>query len=337
MKEIGGYLEIEKYNMPMLHDKAIALNSGRNALAYLLLAKKIQTIWIPKFLCDSVRDICIRENVAIKYYSIGVDFLPIDITSSDDEYVYIVNYYGQISNSMIKEFQKMYKNIIVDNIQAYFQDPIEGVDTIYTCRKFFGVPDGAFLYTDIKLDKDLPLDESYERMRFILGRYERTASEFYPLYVENEHLISSEPIKKMSLLTSNLLHVVDYENVKSQRTRNFEYLHDKLYNLNELNLYVPMGAYMYPLYMRNGAHIRSQLQKKKIYIPTLWSDVFVHCGEDALEYDMAKNIIPLPVDQRYNEKEMNYILEEILKCSKLENGLDEKEERSCAELINNKE
>lgn len=26
--------------------------------------------------------------------------------------------------------------------------PVENVDTLYICRKFFGVADGAFLYTD---------------------------------------------------------------------------------------------------------------------------------------------------------------------------------------------
>ena len=35
MKEIGGYIEFDTYHLPMLHDEAIALNCGRNDLAYL--------------------------------------------------------------------------------------------------------------------------------------------------------------------------------------------------------------------------------------------------------------------------------------------------------------
>jgi hypothetical protein len=34
-----------------------------------------------------------------------------------------------------------------------------------------------------------------------------------------------------------------------------------------------------------------------------------------LEYDMAKNILPLPVDQRYGKEDMGYMLEEIQKCT----------------------
>ena len=70
---------------------------------------------------------------------------------------------------------------------------------------------------------------------------------------------------------------------------------------------------MYPLYVRNGADIRGKLQGKKIFIPTLWPAVFNLCQEDELEYDMAKNILPLPVDQRYGTDDMKYLIEEIRK------------------------
>ncbi len=42
MKEYGGYIEFENYHGNMLHEGAISLNCGRNALAYLCEAKKIK-------------------------------------------------------------------------------------------------------------------------------------------------------------------------------------------------------------------------------------------------------------------------------------------------------
>lgn len=165
----------------------------------------------------------------------------------------------------------------------------------------------------IKVDAQ---DESFERMHFLLGRYERSASEFYAEYVENNHFFRDEPVKEMSKLTENLLHGIDYEMVRKSRTRNFAYLHDKLYSMNKLNLSVPDGAFMYPLYIENGEKIRKQLQAKKIFIPTLWPAVFNLCGEKELEYDMAKNILPIPVDQRYGIEDMDYLIEEICKCLK---------------------
>ena len=47
MKEIGGYIELDTYMNPMLHDDGIKLNCGRNAFAYILRAKKYQENLFP--------------------------------------------------------------------------------------------------------------------------------------------------------------------------------------------------------------------------------------------------------------------------------------------------
>lgn len=304
MQEFGGYIELDKYELPLLHEGAIALNCGRNALAYLIKARNIKKILIPKFLCDSIQKLCKRENVQYKYYSIGKDFLPLSIDLASDEWLYIVNFYGQISNEILDMLVNQYQRVIIDNVQAYFQMPISNVDTIYTCRKFFGVADGAFLYTDAKLGQNLEFDESFDRMRFLLGRFERTAAEFYSEYVANNDMFENEPIKKMSKLTDNLLRGIQYEKVKRIRTENFKLLHTEFSDVNKLVLTVPNGAFMYPLYIENGTEIRKKLQKEKVYIPTLWPDVFDVCEPFELEYDMAANILPLPCDQRYDENDI---------------------------------
>ncbi len=310
MREIGGYIELEHFHGNMLHEGALALNCGRNCLAYLIKAKKIKKIFIPYFLCDSVINVCRRENVEVEMYHIGEDFLPVDLNIGGD-WLYLVNYYGRLDNDTIKAFKEKYKRVIVDNAQAYFQMPVEGVDTLYTCRKFFGVTDGAFLYTDAVSDIKPGLDESYKRMNFLLGRFERTASEFYGEYADNNRLFKNEPVKKMSLLTENLLRGIDYDFVKKRRTENFKYLHNALKGINKLSLKLPEGAFMYPLYVDNGRKLRKQLQEIKIYIPTLWPYVFESCGEDDTEYGMASDILPIPTDQRYTADDMEYIVNKI--------------------------
>lgn len=306
--EIGGYIEFERYHKGMLHEEALKLNCGRNALAYLLEAKKIRAIAMPKFMCDSCDRVLKQYHVSVRYYSIGLDFKLVNFDLLDNEWLYVVNFYGQLSNDYIQELKNKYDRIIVDEAQAYFQLPIKGVDTLYTCRKFFGVSDGALLYTDTQLDRELPQDESFDRMRFLLGRFERTASEFYSEYVDNNRLFEKEQLKKMSKLTENLLRGIDYDMVKNKRKENFLYLHEKLGNDNKLALTVPDGAFMYPMYIENGDEIRKFLQAEKIYIPTLWPSVFERCDKDEPEYDMARNILPLPVDQRYDIDDMKKIV-----------------------------
>lgn len=314
MYEIGGYIELDRYALPMLHEGALPLNCGRNALAYLIRTRNIKTLWIPKFLCDSVREVCGKENIVIKYYSIDLDFLPKELVLVQDEWLYVVNFYGQLENSVLEGLHQKYHRVIVDNVQAYYQMPVAGVDTIYTCRKFFGVADGAFLYTNQMLEEELQQDESFERMRFLNGRFERTASEFYNEYAANNDMFANEPIKRMSKLTENLLHAIDYDAVKKQRTDNYRILHEAFAQENKLSLSIPEGAFMYPLYCEGGRQARKILQAKKIYIPILWPDVFECCEPTELEYHMAENILPLPVDQRYNKDDMEYIIEEVYKA-----------------------
>ena len=311
MREIGGYIELDNYHLPMLHADGIALNCGRNALAYLFKSKGISKMKIPYFICDSVIGVCNREGVKISYYHIGMDFMPhVDLEINEDEWLYLVNFYGQLSNEEIIAYVSKYKRVIVDQAQAYFEEPLPGIDTLYTCRKWFGVADGAFLYTDIPIDGDLPQDESYDRMRFLLGRYERTANEFYAEYIENNGFFTTEPIKKMSKLTKNLLHGINYEAVKQSRMENFNYLHENLAFLNKLEM-IQTGNFMYPFMIENGYMIRKKLQQEKIYIPMLWPSVLKMMCRNSLEYNMAENILPLPIDQRYGLEDMEYMIKKI--------------------------
>lgn len=312
MKEIGGYIELEKFHGVMLHENAIPLNCGRNALAYLCKAKKIEKLYIPYFLCSSVPELCEKVGALYEYYHINENFDPLfQKELGKDEWLYVVNFYGQLSNTYIDVLRKKYNNVIIDNAQSYYQMPVEGIDTLYTCRKFFGVADGAFLYTNQLVDDDLSVDESFERMHFLLGRYERTANEFYSEYAANNKRFASEPIKKMSKLTMNLLHGIDYKFVEERRSKNFEYLADELNGINKFHLINPKGAFMYPLWIDGGAEIRKILQKEKIYIPTLWPNVLENCSEDMLEYHLAANVLPLPVDQRYSTDDMGYLVERV--------------------------
>ena len=317
MKEIGGYIELDADDRPMLHEGALALNCGRNALAWLLHARNIKKLWIPRLICDSVTGVCDREGIPWAFYGIGPDLRPAeDVVLGDGEWFYFVNYYSLFGNDAIAAVADRYGGrVIVDNAQSYFQPPLPGVDTLYTCRKYFGVADGAFLYSDAPGGIDgLPLDKSFDRMRFLLGRVERPASDFYAEYVANNAHFAAEPVKRMSRLTRQLLHGIDYERVRAARERNYAILHARLGSLNRLALPGNPGTFMYPLLRENGAAVRKRLQAQRIYVPTLWPAVFGWCGEEADEHRLARDILPLPIDQRYGPEDMEYLAEAVHLC-----------------------
>lgn len=310
MKEIGGYMEFEHYHGEMLHDNAIKLNSGRSCLAYLIIAKQIKKIAIPYFLCDCIEDTCKKYGVHIHYYHIGYDFLPIDVQIENDEWLYLVNYYGQLSRDTIKEYKNKYERVILDNAHAYFEDPIPGIDTLYTCRKYFGVTDGGILYTDKKIDVN-EQDESYNRLRFLAGRLENTGSEFFEEYQENEEWFYGESVKIMSKFTSNVLRSLDYKMILNRRRENMEKLHERFGSVNKLRVDVTRASFMYPLMIDNADQLRNNLIKNRIYIPKLWPNVENESEISELELEYTLNILPIPVDQRYSIDDMDYIINTI--------------------------
>ena len=311
-KEIGGYLELERFTGPMLHEKALALSSGRACISYLIEQRKIRKIALPDFNCDIVEAVCRAHEVETRFYPVGADLRPKTLQTEEDEWLYLVNFYGQLSADELQRIAACVPRLIVDNAQAYYDLPLKGVDTLYTCRKFLGVPDGGFLYTEAP-EKTLPADESRERMGFVLGRFERPAGEYFAAAAQNNDDLSMEP-KSMSELTKNLLHAVDYDRVKTKRTENFRLLHEGLGSVNCLNLRETEGAYAYPLMLPEGQKIRKKLIERKIFVPMLWPNVPEQQPADSEACKLAEQVLPLPCDQRYGTEEMAFIIKAVRDC-----------------------
>ncbi len=312
MKEIGGYFGLEDLVHREFYPDLVAVNSARNALLYILKAQEVRKLYIPDYLCDSVSRLCDREGCPYEHYQVGKGFLPeFDVTLGKGEYLYVVNYFGQISNERAIALKAMHRNVIFDNVQAFFQRPVEGLDTVYSCRKFFGVPDGGYTATSAKLSDPMPMDISMDRMKHVLGRYEGTASAYYIDFCRNDESFYTLELRQMSRLTHNILGAIDYEAIKEKREENFRFLHERLKDRNPLKLSVPVGPYAYPFYCENGMRVKKALAEKRIYVATLWPDA-IRFGGVAKDY--SENILPLPCDQRYFAQEMKLIVEELEKC-----------------------
>lgn len=360
MNEYGGYIELDTYNGQEYYPELLALNSGRGALRFLIRIRRIRKLYLPVFCCDTVREACDAEGICWEFYPVDFRFRPVFRRElGDGEWLYVVNLYGVLSQEEMEGLAGRFGRVIGDYTHSFFLPPLSGGDTLYSCRKFFGVADGAYLSlgegnvleegdgdpgrvdkgqgtgrerleetrlsrTDLchaglsleeikKAYAGLEEDKSYGRMHFLLGRYEGQASDFYQEYAENNEFFSKEPVKRMSKLTHNLLRAVDYEEVRRRRTENFAFLSGELGRINRLSLPLISGAYAYPFWFQgkeiSGDKIRRELIRQKVYIPVLWPEVLSICGEGSAEHEMASNILPLPVDQRYGEKEMREILE----------------------------
>ena len=323
-REIGGYLELEINRGSIFHNNAWALNSGRSCLEWVITAKNIRTIALPYFICDVVYEVCLKHGVKIIKYHVDSDFQPVNVPE-EDCWLYLVNYYGTLKSETVLEYRRVTEGqssekrkiigIIVDNTQAYYEKPIDGIYTLYTSRKYFGVPDGAFLYApDLEGYEEFDIDKSAAHTNHLIGRLEGNASDYYMAFKENDNRLREAGIKRMSRLTENLLRGIDYEYVKERRTENYSYLNEKLNNLNRMNAELIKdieGPFAYPLWVESGAKLREKLVDERIYVPILWPNILREVSPSTLEYNLAKNILPLPCDQRYGIDEMRRICEVI--------------------------
>ena len=313
-KDIGGYFELENFISHELYSNYIGFSSGRNCLLYIIKERQINKILLPYYLCDSVTNLLINENVEILYYHVDENFIPVIENEIDDScYVYIVNYFGILNDSNLLQLKKKYKHVIFDFTHCFFKKAFQNVDTIYNCRKYFGVPDGAYLSTDLdKVDK-YGLGYSSNRFSHLIGRYENTASDFYNDFQQSESTFEEEDLVYMSKLTRNLLGAINYDNVKNVRRTNFKYLHLKLkdYNLLSDKLNDDMD-FMYPFMIENAMELRKILIDNHIYVPVLWPNVLENSCINSLEKQFVSNILFLPIDQRYDENDMDLVVTIIL-------------------------
>jgi len=311
-REIGGFFQLELNKNYEYHKNAIKLNSSRYGLQYILKAKKYKKIYIPYYDCDSMLQPILQEKVNYEFYHINENFEPvIDKELLEEECLLYINYFG-INNKNVYKVKERFKNVVIDNSQAFFEMPLEDIDTIYSCRKFFGVSDGGYLYTNKFLEEDIEEETSYDRGEFLLKRIDRTANETYELFRKNEEYLCKCGMKKMSRLTSSILANVDYEKCKSIRNRNFLYLHENLKNINELKLDSSNvnGPMFYPLLI-NDDNLRSKLIKNKIYVATYWKEVKEKIDSKKYEYYLTEKMIPIPIDQRYDIEDMKFIIKNV--------------------------
>ena len=315
MNSIGGYFELELQRGEEYHKNAIRLNTGRNALELILKIRKYKKVYIPYYTCDVILEPFNKLKINYEFYSIDEYFEPLfkyNLLNKDEGFLY-TNYFG-LKDSFIAKLSVNCKNLIIDNSQAFYSRPVSHIDTFYSPRKFFGLPDGAYLYTNTKFNIEFDKDNSLDRFGHLLGRIEKSAEESYALFLNNERSLIGQPIKFMSSLTKNLLKGIDYETTAKARIDNFSFLHKTLGSFNVIkinfnNYFVPMG---YP-FLFEKEDLRSYLIQNKIYVAQYWPNVLERCGEGSLEKKIATRLLSLPIDQRYSEHHMQKIADLILK------------------------
>lgn len=305
MKAIGGYFELECGNTPAYHKGGIYLNICRSGFKYLIRSLGIKQIYVPVFTCHVVYEAIQQEGCKIIPYKLDSQLLP-SIQFPIDAFIIYNNYFGVLGKN-VESLSSLYPNLIVDNAQAFYSTQ-KCRAAVYSPRKFFGLPDGGILIGKDIPEINLEVGHSFEVTSHLLKRHDYGAQLAYKDFCVNDQALEKYSLKRMSRLTLALMGNIDYDGAKQKRLDNFLYLNDNLESSFPFNMAFDDVPLVYPLLIDNGSEVRDMLIQNGVFCARYWPNVIINTKESDIEYKLTKNIVSLPIDQRYDKEDMNRII-----------------------------
>jgi hypothetical protein len=294
----------------------LALVNGRVCFKVLLERVKPTKVYLPFYCCDSLLLPLEEVGIPYEFYSINTKFDPTIPLIHDSEMILYVNYFG-LKTLTAHKLSKLYGGqLIVDNTQAFFEKSYGITWAFNSARKFFGVPDGGFLYAPQYIeDKYLPNREVLAEHLWLrlFGKQE----EAFMSYQQSEALQTLE-LKGISNLSKQILHNVDFSAVARTRKRHFKRLDHALRHLNQiphtlLDLAPSTVPFCYPLLLDKPVS-KTEFYDCGIFIPTLWQDVLSRDTEGSFNFEksFSQNLLPLPIDHRLDDKDIQRMVDFVL-------------------------
>lgn len=309
MKPIGGYFELEIPKGALPYPKAVPVNFGRGGLELIVRTRGYKKVWIPDYICPVVQLYLEKIGVAFAVYDINANLEPSSLPNlGENEAFLYVDYFG-VKDAFCRKLEQTQKDLILDLTQAFYYEPTRA-DGFNSVRKFFGVPDGGFVFGVGLSNLNLPESHSCDGCEFLLHRADGDVAGGYEAFRRADDGMVDWLAAKMSPLTSALIASCDLSSAAKRRFANFNQLHNMLNRSNQLKLDIAAvhAPLIYPYLMPKGAALKRLLIADKIFCPTYWPDIA--CMGSAAR-NFVENLVCIPIDQRYSTVEMAYIANRI--------------------------
>jgi hypothetical protein len=317
MKAIGGFFELELpgQSAGSYHPAATALSTGRACLSAILEMEQPRRVHVPYYTCDSLLAPLQERGVAYSFYALDahLEIRNPPVLHADELLVYI-NYFG-LKQAYARQLRAHWgRQLILDNTHDFFsrEDPAQGW-AYNSARKFFGVPDGAYLYGPYL---GAPEANDTISVAHLVDRLLGKQSQAYAEFAEYEDSIDST-VRGISILSEKLLSTVDYQAYSQRRQQNFAQYHQAFAEINQLSVDLSnihkTPAFCYPLLLPNELN-RADLFSQSIFVPWLWRETLTRSTAGyEMEKSITKNLLPLPVDHRNSQPEVMQVIEAVYK------------------------
>lgn len=310
-------------------------DSGRSAIKAIAYSKE-KTVLLPEYICESVIR-CFSES-RVLFYRIteNFDIDEEDILAKLDEnvgVVYVCHYFGFVQRETlmkkIRDRAVQVKAVFVeDTTQSFFSGQnLIGDLGVMSIRKWMPVSQGGVLYAKrpgmLDEERYQSLGKSFHNERTlgmmlknIFLREVCDTNQIYRSIFERyeEELDKKTTIEKMSDLADLQMQCVDISEMIKKRKENARYLTKALERMNIkcIKRYDERECpFAFPMRVSNRDSFRNYLIKNQIYCAVHWPvDEFMTEEREQAKCN-AEQLISLPIDQRYGEMELDYMIETI--------------------------
>lgn len=328
--------------------------SGREAIELALISLEREhpdirkRCLLPAYMCDCVFLPFLHRGWELVFYSVdreleaaGEEIFRLAL-EHDPGLIFIHPYYGADTCAGLRRqlagLRRSGVLVMEDVTQSYYLEEA-GKDADFvvgSLRKWYAVPDGGFVASDIPLAEDvLETGEEYARERLVplvqkweyLKEKERRTggaltAGWLPRKAEylkrNRNLENAldcyQGVRRISRISVEILSRVDEEGARRRREENYHALYQHICGMKRLWAILPEKETHAPLYLPVYVKERDSLQRflagYGIYAPVLWP-----VGEenkDFLQGDgtyIFEHMLALPIDQRYDAGDMEQLAE----------------------------
>lgn len=321
--------------------------SGRNAIKALakLLGESPKKVLLPVYTCETVIEPFYDEGWQFEFYPVATD-LSIDCRAFENQIevfrpslVFLHDYFGVVHKNKKRLFEIAHRLdcVIVEDLTSCFLNLFVDNDADFyltSFRKFFAIPDGGVLASkknqicltvedyDEKLERvsieacDLKQEYFDKSDKNIKEGFRNKFKEQQQQLGINNKLVSASP-KSIEIIRR-----LSTEEIKGKRRRNFVCLLDILKKFSFVHpIYNSLDATDVPLFMPvivdcSRSELQKYLAENNVYCPIIWQkSKFVSAHYTSSDY-LYEHMLCIPIDQRYEEDDMQYIGEKLEGWSK---------------------
>ena len=318
------------------------LSGGQSSLNFIVKSLHLmedELILLPSYLCPTIIQNLDRHQVGYLFYEVNADLsinlsdLAAKIKKNKVKAVFFIDYFGFYHQDETQTYLKSLKEkeilLIEDAAQMLWLERKEfiGDFTFNSYRKFLPI-DGSVVLSEMIETHEGKADAYYALMnegRMIITSYVKfglgKVEDFVGLFSKADEVYGkSTEINGMMEISRQLLNKLDIDHIGQVRRRNYAYLFDRLcevehitplFHKNRLGDQIPIG---FPILIKDRDRVRKELRTKAIFCPAHWpllEEKWIQAFPQSLY--LAKHLMTLPIDVRYDKEDMDRLLNELIK------------------------